>query len=733
MATMTYEMLNEQVNSARQRNPNDPSLKQVHNILVQTAKWLNKTNLARGYADVSALESLQEGIVPTRNNGVVFGNDVSVDNIQSYLKDCGVDENNDELMTSLTKQVGAILLGAGSSVGRHFEQVRGDAGKDQVSLWQATGSTAFGTVATESARAMEAFGQDIDKVQSDFRLTLAITVMKGYKSLTDKFLARIQDEDNLITLKIPEIEVYDLEKSMAATSKERNHSNHRVPMIELYRNPAPVNTAPKLVELFTDNDISVPPVLSAKDVLKAGLQANLLDLGRNPNRPGHTHTDYSDVLSEGGVVKIVYLTIANAAGDEEKLALPVKHWAGSRYVPFGNSMDSGERIASLSYVTNVTKGHKLANDTTSVLLNDFDGYYITLNTSFNSKLSIKTGDIEGSGTVVASVKAVNGGIVPDAIKDQLADLTFTITDYTPELFYSEENLRKTTTMLRINYRPLQFEIPVGRTTFVDYSMQQDAPQDVISAVTNANTIGNTARALGVLSSILRDVAVHNAIEEQHPDLMHIHKVAKQYAAGTLSLPIVIESELVFDGSNGELDIQVMRESERPTELHARLTARLLDITSQLLTRSLYHNNFNNGETAVFKIVAHSPLVDLLFGIEHYHNPLNDRPEGGRQQANSDYSVLLPNGIRVDAYKTDFAEYKGTMIMVPVRTGDAEHVTSIGTIRDRGTFVGRYVPVANGAAFNRIVTNSREFLFVTNPMGAIFTVRGLSHVYPQAGV
>lgn len=717
-----------QVDDQLRRNSKSPHLIQARTVARATASFLASNHVVRGYTSVSALESFDGGDTVVRNTDVTLGEGIDLNSIDSLLTNCGVADDAYEMRAMLTKQVAHLIIGAGTDRAKHFgaERKLADSNTAMLNMY---GVEAYNMFNADAISATEAFGQDIDKVRSDFGLTLAITILKAFRNPIDRMLPRIQDESNLISIKIPEVVTYRLDKAADPSAAIRNKrtGDHLVPMINLYREPSPVNTAPKQVMLLKANDTN-PSVLIADNILRTGVHTNVQDLALIANKPGWNAVDFTDLLSEGGSIESLFIKVTSGA-TTENFIIPIGHWAGARYTIFGNSADSADRIVNLTQHASIAHGALTASGAASAIFDgDYLGSTIQLSFNVNSKVSLKNGDISASGSVTATLTMDNGSAVAGSLATDFNGITFTIEGITPKLWHSEENLRKSTTMMKIDYREVDFEIPQGRTIMLDYSMQESASDTVISAISNANAIGNADRAIDSITSVMQRVHSANVYEDQNPALEFQYRIARNYAAGSLSLPYVIIDTLDFNKSN----IAVMRESERPTELHAFTRARLLDITSQLLTNSLYHNNLNAGERPVFKLLAHAPLVDLLFGIDDYHNTLTDIPPGGRNAGGSDYSMLLQNGIRLDIYKTDFVKMRNTIIMFPVRDDSSnDDPLNLGAIRDRGTFVGKYMPVDAGSARNRIVTNSREIVYPTNPMGAILTVTNLNQTYPHA--
>jgi hypothetical protein len=224
----------------------------------------------------------------------------------------------------------------------------------------------------------------------------------------------------------------------------------------------------------------------------------------------------------------------------------------------------------------------------------------------------------------------------------------------------------------------------------------------------------------VIESVLRDVATRLDLERLHPEIQYADTAAASFAAGTLVLPAVIQDTLDF--SDADNPVAVLRETERLSELHGRARARHLTVAANLYQKSLYRNQLEANELPVFKIVTSTQVCSTIYGISDYHNELNDRSDD--VAPNTSYSMELPDGTRLDIVATDWDNYSNKVTMFPVRQQDPTHVTSFAAIHDRGTFVGQYTPTANNAVWKRVITNSREFPIVTNPMGALMTIAGI---------
>lgn len=670
----------------------------------------------------AALESF--GATVIMNAEAQVGQAVSVTAVESLVNDAQVP--NDHRNTVMF-QVMALLNNRGQRADDHLVPARPD--DKRVPMIDAVGAAAFNALRYDQQVALEAFGQNIDVVSPDIRTNIVLTLLRPHKSIVDRVLPRIPQEQNTFTIKVPSPEAYNLHKSMNADPKVRN-GDHRKPMIALYRDPSPVSTEPKRILLRSAND-SDNVLLSEQP--KVGKAMNLFSLAMNNSVVGLNAVDWTDLVSEGGRVKTLFLQVVKGGGSPvtEIFAIPVAYAAGARFIATVNTEDSGDRSANLANVPYILKtGMKTSAGATSSILADFTDHAVKVEVSLNVNLNLKTSDLSSNGSVgKTSVSNVDGTAASTDANTAFAALTFSLVAFEPEVYRSEENLRMTDQAVRVNYSAKQYEIPVGRSLVIDYSMQdQPTPEDVVTVANNMQALGNDHRGLTVLESVLNEVYAQQEYEKANPGTV-VASLNKQFIAGTLCNPIVIKDTIDF----GDADLAVMRESERLSELHSRVIQRLLSVDASLAHDSLYDVSLNAGERRVIKVIAGSYIADVLLGIPHYHNVLNGEEKLEKEGTRvSDVSFFLPNGTRVDVVKTVIDSWASKMLAMYVREEDPKHPTSVAAIHERGTFVGQYTAQPQGAVTKRIVMNSREIPIVTNPVAAIFTVVNLDqHVFVSA--
>lgn len=595
-----------------------------------------------------------------------------------------------------------------------------------MSLSMLTGPYAYDTIASHPRLALESFGQDSDRLTSDARLNINLTIMKLYKSLADRIFPRIAQESNTVTLKIPQIDLYDLKKSQDAKADVR-WGNHIIPMPVLYRQPGPASTAPKEVIPLPENDVDEELLWNGTSNLLINKQVNLLDLSMQPGQVG---SDWTDLISEGGrinhgIIRVVY-SPAGGPVKTEYFKVPVSYTSTSTFTGVQNGRQATDRSANASVSYSLVKN---STRTTTGALSEIAAVFATttrivVDVNINANLNLQTHFAQASGFATAKLKTINNVDLTPTENTAFGLITVDLVAWSPKLWWSEENLRHTTTAARITYKPMQWLIPVGRSVILDYSLQSgEAPDDVVAAINNINAIGNTERHLAVVESKLREFYERLEVEREIGLSLRESQLAQEVAAGSRCFPTVYLDTLDFDVDNPQgPQIQVLREAERSAELKARTTTRLKTLLANLQQQSIYGSSLDADEKPAFKVITSTQIRALLMGISQYHNVYDDK-RAPEKEAN--LSLVLDDGTRLDIYSTDFDSFQNKLLIFPIRDNEPASVLSTATIYDRGQFTAQYTPINVGGGVNkRIVVNTREFPFFTNPLGLIIEVKNL---------
>ena len=716
MASKNFAALRANLMSIARTNGSTDDIRVVSNVLHHTGQFLANVSAMSGNPTVGSLENLQSDTVPVLNSALNIIGDIGVERVYAYVEDCKVPAARRQQVALEVLRI----LDNGVDRASVFEEVASSA--EHMSLESLAGLGGAAMLRFDNRVGMEAFGTDIDRLQIDNRLNIVLTVLRSFTSVIDKLLPRVSEEGNVVTVKIPAPQVYDLAASNGATSAIRNNPANMQAMISLYRVPDAVSTTLKMIMPLAANDTAaVKSLFAATTSLATGVQSNLFDLSGNAAVYGYNAIDYTDLVAPGGRVNNIYVQASHFASGvttTEVFQIPTRFHAQSVFTQVPNNMDSGDVEVNLSTSTMIRKGGATSAGAVSTMFAPYSDAVLQINVQFNASLNLKTANISGLGSATGTLKPLSGStVISGATSTDFATITFSIVAFDTELFLDEENLRKTSIAVRMNTIERQFVIPMGRNFVVDYSLNQQASEEVASTVSNLTSLGNTFRGLSIIKTRLTDMANALAFESANPEMANIVPARMSSVAGTLCIPYVIQTTLDF----ADVTIAVFRESERLSELHGRLRARMLSALTVLCNKSLYLINLEPGEKPVFKVLTSQPIADQLFGIMDYHNELNDMVTAA---TGADYSMVLPNGYRLDIIKSNFVAYESTIMVIPVREAAPEHTTSFGTIRDRGTYTAQYTPVNAGAVARRVVSNSREIVFATNIIGCLFTVINL---------
>ena len=388
-----------------------------------------------------------------------------------------------------------------AAASNHFTNGRGPSGDGALTLSQIVGDHAYASVMADARGAMEAFGVNMDTIASDPRLNMTVVALRTHRSIMDRVLPRFVQEQTTVTIKKPIPEVYDLAQSRNPDPTIRHLGVHKQPVISLYTNPNIVSTEPKRVLPLLANDTQNVSLL-ADGVIKVGVRAPLLDLAAT-NQVGFNSYDYTDLLSEGGVVESLWIEARRPGTGSNPdtvsiFTVPVDYDTSARFTMTSNGQASRDRNANCRAYWIVKKDVKDNSGVANAVLADFTDANVEVDITFNASINLQSAFVTGSGSLAPKLVAASPTVpVSSATNTAFGTLQFTVLGYTVRTWYNEENLRKTTTALRMGTAQNQFEIPVGRSALVDFSMQQDEPQDVLELVALANSIGNSIRGLAI--------------------------------------------------------------------------------------------------------------------------------------------------------------------------------------------------------------------------------------------
>lgn len=653
--------------------------------------------------------------------------------LESALSDIGLsaDRASPRLRRETAMEMARVLLGNTQSVNNFTAQQVGEipssvSGVERVetNLSATIGGDAMGAISGDSratlSLAKESWGANTDVLNVDGRLTMTVAALRPQIGIADRAFARKSTDSTVQIVKTAQPIMYDLKKSQDASGAVRD-GNHQVPLLDLWRDPELNTTEAKDVKLFASND-PTNQFLLADDILKAGVQFDLRDLSKEG--AAIVHADYTDVISEGGqMLSVIVEAVKISDNTVELFEVPVDFKASSRFIAGSNVEDSADRVANPVVTFVLNRNEKTTAGAASALLATMTTGLVELTVNANVTISLRTGIGQSSISIAKGQLATDpdqGVEVSAADKTTFAGLRFTAIGFKVSLKHSEENLRRSTQMATIRYKQHSWELPVGPTRMVDYSLQQSEPADVVAALATMANIADSERSMRVMESTLKLVAARKDREKLFGNRMGFRdRLEYQFPAGALNKITVISESLDFS------DIAVMRESERYADVQTRLKNFISVLEARLKQQTVMHRQYGEGENLVWKCFGSTQLVETILGISQYHEVYNKDGLAGATNG-ATFSFLLPNRDRVDIIATEYRRFDSRLVLVPVRERQVDDVMSFGTIFDMGTFVARFTKTgdANSSVTQRMISNSRSLLWPTNPVGIILDLVGL---------
>lgn len=565
---------------------------------------------------------------------------------------------------------------------------------------------------------LEAFGDDINRLNTDDRLTMNLIIMRPWDNIMDKALARVSESSPVVTVRIPSPEAYDWAKTQETGSTvDSRFGSNTYKLRDLYRNPTPVNSAPKKIIAKTANDTNSVLWNSTTTHYKTGVDVSLMDLSLDSSVITHAHVDRTDLVADGGTLDSVIISIKPGTDPAEYFKLSTRSMDTAMFVISPSSKTSGQRQVILDCMLPITSETKEFDGSSSAVATALTDAKIMANIRITATLDIKTGLLQASGTVNLKLLGIDGAAVSGGTQTYFGTLVASVVAYSADLYFDEENQRKANLAIWMNYYELQFVVPRSRIYFTEYALTQDIDENAVAATSSVVALGNGRRGLDIVVNALNDISKALAFAEDNPEIASVNRIDEQGFAASLVKPTVVHTVLDFD----QEDVNTMNESTRLVEIHGRFRARFLSMATQLFAKSLMLNQYKGGETPVIKAWVHSSIADLVIGITDYHPDLKDQASTA---TGADYSMVLPNGYRLDVIKSNLDCLQQRIYAVPVIESDMASVLSAASIRDCGTVTTNYTPTNYGATVRRVATTTREIVMMSNYVGLMLEVKGL---------
>ena len=581
----------------------------------------------------------------------------------------------------------------------------------------------------------EAFGQDVNHLPVENRLTMALVIERPNTSFMDRAFARVPCKEGHICITIPWAEVYNLDNSNSPNYQVRNTAG--VVLNTLFKNPTMVNTQPQPVVPVLTNDTgdvkvlvaSVVPAITDTTFICTNVQANLWALTDVQNKMGYEATNFTDLICEGGRVKSILLQVTSGSGSSattEYFNVPTHYLQTSQFQRTNNNISSFELTTSFSTVTTLRAGTLTVEGTESQIFSSFTNSLVQVNiTNIGPVLDINSGNLstgqpQSGPSNVQQIAAAGQTTIPsnEATAFAAIQANIKVIGIQVELYFDEENLRKTNLAVRVLRNQYTFTVPQGRTVIVDFALQQQDDQETLKTVTTVSTLGNTARQSTLLEDSLNYMYDQLSFMSNNPEITTRNKLPRiMSVTAPIIIPAVAKASLNMN--DGKTD--VMRESERLSDMKWRFGEALYYSIQQIESQTLLNTMRAPGQNGVYKCITHNTLRGMFFPIKEYHQTL-DYP--GTNVTGADLSFGLPNGYRVDVVGTNFDTFMNKMIICPVDEKNPSHWTSTATIQDAASYTAVFPYQRYNATSRRIIHNSREILFVPTPVGIILEVTNI---------
>lgn len=674
------------------------------------SNWGAVTPVAAGGA--FGLESYGEVSVK-RNEGFDPARDSDPSILMRGLKDMGMADRHIEQVTE------SCLMMFDRSYNPNAILRGGEANQQHVSLSNVVGRTsAVHLSRLDDSIGTEAFGDDINRLNTDERLTMDLVIMRPWENIMDKALARVNESSPTVTIRIPAPEAWDWSKTQktGSTVDDRFGSN-KYSLRDLYRNPAPVNSAAKKIVAKTANDSKSVLWNSTTEFYKSGVEANILDLSRDSTVFTYDHLDRTDLVSDGGTVDGIIILLKSGA-TSEFFKISTRSFDLSHFTMTPSTKSSGQRQVIMDCATMITATTTQYNGDPSTIAAQLTDAKVRADIRITATLNLQTGNLMANGSVsLKLVQLADGTAISAPTTTLFGGLTTDLVAYSVDVYFDEENQRKANLAVWCQYYEVQFVVPRSRIYFTEYSLSQDVDDNAVAATSSIVALGNGRRGLDIVVNALNDISRGLEFAAANPELASINSIDEQSFASSLVKPTVVKSVLDFDVE----DVNTMNESTRLSEIHGRFRARFLSMITQLFAKSLMLNQYKGGETPVIKAWVHSTIADLVIGITDYHPDLKDKATSAN---GADYSMVLPNGYRLDVIKSNLDCLQQRIYAVPIIESAPASVLSAASIRDCGTVTTNYSPSNQGSVVRRVATTTREIVMMSNRVGVMLEVKGL---------
>lgn len=634
---------------------------------------------------------------------------IGVDNIIALVKDAGI---RPEFQAAAAGSIAAMLYRASTSNGdftsTFSQQTKRAAGNGVQSimgyedLMPQSVHQYFSNVSTE------AFGANSDKVVSDLQVAMTVSLLKWHNTLTPRVLSNIPTTEPVVNYVREEIKVYEL-----GSSVDQDKS-----VLDMYEDPSIVsNELTRIIPLYGNK---VAGEVVADGILAFGKEANLIALGKDANKLGHTTFNRTDIVADGIKLDYVRVSITLADGITKKsfdISIPESR---GRLTRAANQLSTA-RTANITHTVVMDATYPAVTGTAAetigaILLATGDKLVVKLEVT--PRVDIRNGNTYTLGAVSWGAVSSANGTADDATRALVTSSTIALLGYSLDARYSEENNRKSNIATTTERTQLVYEIPQGRNFVLDVPL--NGP--VVNASQNHANLYNVVRigqdnvTLQTILGVLAAVGVATDAYAASP--IPANKPGDRFAAGGRVKPTYVAATLDMIG------IDSFDDSRRQDAIQGRVLTFLNAIVQTILSDSKYTQQLDGNSVATFRLITSPVILGNIVGAKpgEYLIPSANGVE---------LTLKLASGVILECVTTTFDYMAGKIVLIPFLSGNPASELNFGHNRDYGTVVGSYTHSDSGSAVQRLIANVRELPVPTNAIGAIIDVTNIDKAVYRA--
>lgn len=584
----------------------------------------------------------------------------------------------------------------------------------------------------------ESFGVNTQNLLPDMKTIITLGLLKTIKGVSNGLMHRINNDTGAVQFIVPNDEFYSLTKSQGQTTEERQSWSHRKQLIQLLRDPSPVDMDLTPVVPQKKNDPNGKFVLN-DGILFPEVEVPLWDMVQDGTKIGYERTDYTDLLSNKMSVRGVHIKVSVEGNEDEYYFIDTSTYPSAQLVHSPNTVeDSGDYLSNLVAIVQFDKNTMTVSteDTESkpsVIFSklDMQTEYIGAKLSFATYANIMSARTSGSGFIEPKAVSNTGVEISDSLKDLISKLKIEIIGWEPDYYFSEENYRKVNMAVRSMVDLYTYTLPDGRTIAIDASMRQPDDEHMLDLASRIQSIGFDNRNIELILKTL--MSVKDRIQKEKSDPQYIEHFGHQ----TVARAFVSGRKIYPEVYTGTIDLNNTRtrwSSNTQSDIREYIRSEMNIIISRLNYRSLYLHNLDNQPT-YYNVLTSAPVVECLFSLPciypHIASGAGDSEVYDTKQANKIpyFTVKLTCGTTLRFIVTTFAKMDNKMIGIPYRPNDPSSDLNYAINYDGGQFAVNYNPVNLNEVNRRTLINYREYPITLCPVGFIINVKGLDAFFP----